>query len=408
MKKVNSLIFVLFFTLFSLNAAEWNIYSNADKKTLSKIEKCDTHIKNGKYLSAYSEVSGCENEYIIYKYIEVCTQYYAQSIMHTMFAFVNLEKGQTLLDVRTKGTDFSMVMNKTPEEIISEYKKNKGDSLVLQLALVNYYYDAIKRYQNQWLKTPDEVMPLVINTYEAAVKKDVYDEQILSNLAEIYTGRKDFTKAEGIFEKLTQKVQNNGSYWYNYTVCLMQNQKYEKAISTAQKAVDNPEENPLFHYDAYMILADAYTWCGNGKDADKVLRQAIKKYPNQAGAYTHLAELYFFFPSDYTKKDLETFLDKAVKVEPTGKVVNSCVMLLCSNQLMQDAMNFCERNLLVVKDNDAKGLMNYYLAQFYVMLQGDYAKAKTALNKARENFVKAGNTAMVNECDSVKKDMLGE
>ena len=75
---------------------------------------------------------------------------------------------------------------------------------------------------------------------------------------------------------------------------------------------------------------------------------------------------------------------------------------------MQDAMNFCERNLLVVKDNDAKGLMNYYLAQFYVMLQGDYAKAKTALNKARENFVKAGNTAMVNECDSVKKDMLGE
>lgn len=409
MKKVYLIIFSLLLCTSFLFCKEWDIYDGADKKTLSTIKDCDAFIQKGQYQKAYSLVASCENEYIIYKYVEVCTQYFAQSIMHKMFAFVNLKEGQTLYDVRTKEGDFNIAYNEDgPEEIIQKYKKEHGNSIVLELALANYYYDAVKRYGKQWLKTPDEVMPYVLKTYEKALNKKVYDEFILASLAQVYTSNKDFNKAEDIYEKLTQKFSKNGNYWYNYTVCLMQCQKYEKAIITAQKAVDNPEDNPDYHYDAYMILSDAYCWNNNGKDADRVLREAIKKYPKKSGAYIHLAELCFFFPADYSKDDLNSFVDSAVKTEPTAYTIYSCINLFYTNQQPSQAIAFCERNLKVIKDNEGKAYLNYYLSQFYFMTEGNREKSSIALAEAKRLFKKAGNTKMESECDAVRKDMLGE
>lgn len=409
MKKVYLIILSLLICTSSLFCKEWDIYDGADKDTLKKLAECDKCISQGQFLTAWSKVGGCENEYIIYKYVELCTQYYAKSIMHTSFGFVNLKKGQTLHDVRISDEEFTLpYTSPSPEDIINLYKEKNGDSLVLQLALANYYYDGIRRYKDLWFITPEEVIPIALKTYETALKKKVYDEIVLENLAQIYTGKNDFASAEGIYEKLTAKFPKNGTYWYNYTVCLMQCQKYEKAIGSAQQAVDNPEATVEFHYDAYMILSDAYCWSNNGKDADRVLREAIKKYPDQPGAYIHLAELCFFFPANYTKEQLNGFLDSAVKLSCTDNTIYSCINLLYTNKMMKEAIDFCERNIKTVKDNNGKGLLYYYLSQFYFMEERNREKTSKALDEAKKYFKKSENYMMETKCDSIRKDMLGE
>ena len=115
-------LFVLAFS--SVFAKQFSsVYNGADEKTLEIINTCDEQIEKKQYQSAVYTVGGCENEYIIYKYIEVCTQYFAQSIMHTLFAFKNLEKNETLYDVRTGEGSFNMQYRDEPDTILDNYEK---------------------------------------------------------------------------------------------------------------------------------------------------------------------------------------------------------------------------------------------------------------------------------------------
>ncbi|MBO4507558.1 MAG: hypothetical protein J5747_02855, partial [Spirochaetaceae bacterium] len=100
-------LFVFGFSLFG-----WDVYSDADDATKAVLAKVDALIEQEQYQSAFGATNGegCQEEYLLAKRIEIATNYFAQSIMHQMFAFKNLEEGQTLYDVRTGTGDYSLMM----------------------------------------------------------------------------------------------------------------------------------------------------------------------------------------------------------------------------------------------------------------------------------------------------------
>ncbi len=396
-------LFVLAFS--SVFAKQFSsVYNGADEKTLEIINTCDEQIEKKQYQSAVYTVGGCENEYIIYKYIEVCTQYFAQSIMHTLFAFKNLEKNETLYDVRTGEGSFNMQYRDEPDTILDNYEKEHGKSVVIDLARANYYFDAINRYGNQWLKPTDEVIAYAKKVYPVAIAAGVYDERVLDNLASIYLNEENFSGAESLYDMLTSLDGKNGTYWYNLTVSKMWQDKYAEAIETAKKAVEYPEENPEYHLDAYLILSDAYAYTGDFKSAEKTLNDSLKKFKNQPIVYQRLGELYVSFQDNVNFDKANTFFDKAVKTVCDETVIFNCIKLYLTYGTPQMAIDFCQRNMKKNKDKNKPGLFNFFLAQIYFMT-GDVASSNKALDEAEKNFKKQKDEEWLANCEQLRSDM---
>ncbi|MBO4320429.1 MAG: tetratricopeptide repeat protein [Treponema sp.] len=403
MKK--AVLFILaVFACSSVFAEKWNVYAGADEKTLEIIKTCDEQIEKKQYQSAAYTVGGCENEYIIYKYIEVCTQYFAQSIMHSMFAFKNLEKGETLYDVRTGEGSFNMTFRDEPDTIIDNYKKNHGNSMVLELARANYYFDALMRYGNQWLKTPEEVLTLTKDVYSRAIELEVYDEWTVQNYASLMFNEENWPKAEMLYKMLADKYSTNGNYWYNLTVAKMYQDKYAEAIESAKKAVENPEENPEYHLDAYLILSDAYAFSGDFKSAEKTLNDSLKKFKNQPIVYQRLGELYISFEDNVNYNKANTYFDKAVKTVCDETVIYNCVKLYMMYGTPQMAIDFCTRNMKKHKDKNKPGLFNFFLAQVYAYT-GKMEEANKYIDEAEKTFKKLNDEQWLDNCSQLRAEI---
>ena len=388
----------------SVFAERWNIYAGADQKTLEAIKTCDGFIAEQKYQSAVNAVGACNNEYMIYKYIEVCTQYFAQSMMHTMFAFKNLSEGETLHDVRTKDGSFNLTFRDEPDKIIDDYKSAHGNSMLLELARANYYFDALMRYGNQWLKTPDEILTLVKDVYSRAVAKEVYDERVINNYASLFFNEKNWAGAEKLYALLAEHDSINGSYWYNLTVAKMWQEKYKESIEPAKMAVDNPEEDPNNHLDAYTILADAYAYSGDFENAEKTLFAAHEKYNYQPIVFQRLAELYLIHKDNYNFEKGEAYLDQVLTVVCDSTTIFNCIKVYMNLSAPDKAIDFCTRNMKKYKDKKCQGYFNYFLAQLYA-ITGDKTKTYKALDEAKKIFKNLKDEQWLNTCESLKAEL---
>ena len=404
MKKI---ILSILLVLISVNvfAEKWNVYAGADEQTLEIIKECDELIEKKQYLSASHKVGGCANEYMIYKYIEVCTQYFAQSLMHSMFAFKDLEENETLMDVRTASEgEFSITYRETPDETIDNYLAEHGNSLVLELARANYYYDAICRYGDQWLKTPAEVDEYIRDVYTSAVAAEAYDERVLANYASVVLNDQNWPETEKIYASLAEKNSTNGNYWYNLAVSKMQQGKYADAIYPSQMAVDNPEEDPNYHLDAFLILADAYSYSGDFESAEKVLLNAHETYDYQPVVFQRLAELFIIDEEHLDYDKANSYLDKVLTVVCDANTIYNCISLYMNYCPPQMAIDFCTRNLKVYKEKINQGIFNFFIAQIYGYTQ-DSVNAKKYLDKAEKIFKKLKDTQWMENCQSIRAQM---
>lgn len=400
---------ILLVVLFCSSAfcEKWNIYSGADKETLETIKKCDDFIASKKYQSASYAVGGCSNEYIIYKYIEVCTQYFAQSMMHELFAFKNLEEGETLYSVRTGDGTFSLTYRETPGNVLDNYEAEHGKSIVLELARANYYYDAILRYGENWLKTPDEVMPFILDVYERAYENEVYDEQVILNYVNIEFGSRNWPLAEELYNLLAEKNPENGNYWYNLTVTKMWQEKYKDAIHSASMAVEHPEENPDYHLDAYTILADAYSYSGDYKNAEKTLLAAHEKYNYQPIVFQRLAELFLGFKGNENYAKADDYLDKVLTVVCDDNTIFNCIKVYLNYKTPEDALDFCTRNIKAFSDKNKKGLLSFYEAQMYAYMN-QLEKMEKSLQSAEKLFKQANNEEWLGYCGEFRSQVTGQ
>ncbi len=399
-------IFLLCLFCSATFAEKWNVYAGADNETLETIKKCDEHIAKKEYQFAANTVGACNNEYIIYKYIEVCTQYFAMSMMHSMFAFKNLAEGETLHDVRTmKEGNYSMTVRDEPDKVIDNYKKEHGNSIVLELARANYYYDALNRYGNQWLKTPEEILSLAKDVYGRAIAKEVYDKQIVENYAFILMQENNWSEAEKLYTILSEKFSASGNSWYHLAICKLQQKKYSDAIYPAKMAVENPEENPEYHLDAYTVLADAYSFLKDYESAEKNLLSAHEKYPQFPLPLLRLGELYIRYPENKDYKKADSYFDKALNISCDPETVKACLFgyVYVAND-PQMAIRFCNRNIKKHKEEINQGIFNYFLVLIYLQIN-DLNNAKKSLDKSEKIFKKLKNEEWLNYCTGLRNEL---
>ena len=182
-------------------------YNGASSDTELLLKKADELIQQEQYESAFDTLSDDSNEFILAKKIEIAINYFAQSIMHQMFAFKNLKKGETLYDVRTGTGAYSMVMF-DPVKAIEEYEKKNGEKPILNYALGLYYDDVLLRYGYQWLLSEKELTQKTIERLQKAVNQDCCDAYSLSVLALAYYKNGNLTNAEKYITRKSNRALN--------------------------------------------------------------------------------------------------------------------------------------------------------------------------------------------------------
>ena len=387
MKKLLFSLICLF--VFGSSLFGWDVYSGADDATKAVLAKVDALIEQEQYQSAFSAANGegCQEEYLIAKRIEIATNYYALSIMHQMFAFKNLEEGETLYDVRTGDGDFSLMMA-DPAVSAESYMAANGDKTVLYYALGAYYADVRGRYGDQWLITVDELYEKEAENFRKAYNAGVYDAFSLSELATCYFFMDDFSSAGEIYEKKASEYELNPNDNYHYAIIFWLSGRAAEGLPYMEKAIEGYADIPEYQCDAYVVAARMCFPIQDYERAEQFLIECKNKYPQDYRITQYSITLYA----------LQNFNDKAIEssfelfgLAPTNPTVCQLIM-----QEAQAAGNldflpgFFDKALELYAGNSGavENLCFHYAYTLSVMKRNE--EAWNMVQKAREVFTQNG------------------
>ncbi|NLC93967.1 MAG: hypothetical protein GX677_11070, partial [Treponema sp.] len=142
--------------IISFSYSENDIYFDADQNTKILITNTDQLIKDRRYESAFNNLGKIDtNEYIIAKKVEICLNYFVQSIKHQMFAFKDLQNNEDIYKLRGEKGTYNIIVY-DPVKVIQTFDKNES-SAILNKALGDYYYEINLRYKGRWIISDEEV-----------------------------------------------------------------------------------------------------------------------------------------------------------------------------------------------------------------------------------------------------------
>lgn len=387
MKK--NLFCALFSLLFFSVAAQVNPYAGADVETAKVLKKVDDYVKEEKYLSAWLSCAGI-NEYIIAKKTELCCKYYAFSFMHKSFSFKDLEKGETLNDVRESSASQSLLMFLwNPVEICENYLKTHDYSPILDYALGLYYNDAGKRYSGRWEISDDKIFDKMVYHWRKSFDNGVFSENLLSEMGLAYLKTGDFENSRLMYSKMEDFSLNySADDSYNYALVNAYLKDYDTAIVYMKKAIRLYEKMTQFQYDAYSACADFYLRKKDYDGALKILLQARKIYKDD-----YMIELKCIrsYALGNDKKNALKFADSFFALGAEAPAVSNMILQEFFNDGVKDWLSdFFDEQIKKYKKRPMVLQNIYFSYAKYYLNSGDRAMAAEWAEVAKAQFKENG------------------
>jgi len=382
--------------------AETNIYAGMDAETSALIKKADSLIAERKYESAFVALGpDSTNEFIIHKKTEICISYFVQSIGHRMFALKDLEKDEDLYELRSKGGEFSMHIFDPVEAIDAYYKDNK-QSMILEKALGDYYYDVGLRYGGNWFEPDATVAAKAVEHYENALSRGFYTEDMLSNCAGLYVGMENFEKAIQYYERLLKENPKHYTASFNLAYCYVQTGKNKEAIKYGEKAIAVYKDNLEYKMDAIMLCSDASYNMGDYKNALRYAEMGLKITDEDYRLHQRLGAIYLAM-GDVEKANAS--VDTLFSFGPENPAATRIVIAIYEGKepLVSD---FFKRSIERYTDNaGALGNLYFHYSQIFLSQKNKKDAMECAL-LAKESFTKSG--AYVDEVKKAVDQLIAQ
>ncbi|MBP5283093.1 MAG: hypothetical protein J6Y93_00295 [Treponema sp.] len=391
MKKLFTVLILCACSLCSF-AEDIDIYRNAPDQIKKLIAETDKLIEQKKYQSAFGHLGSDDSDYIIYKKTEICTNWFVQSLMHSMFVFKDLEENEDLMELRRNFGDESYSMTYySPEEAVENYVSVHGQSPFLNLALAQYYSDCFLRYGSSWIKKSDELFDLINSNFDAAYAAGVYNFASAEKAGTACIYMRKYEKCIHYYETALKLKDDSGMTWYNLAVAFMYSQKYPEAVQAAANAIKHPEDTPSQQMDAYSLLSDAYYLSGNADAAAETLEKLKEKFPDSSFPYMQAGGLCL----KLGKKDAAyAEFDCAFKKQTDVRCYDSVITYYMKSQNADEAIRFTKGHLDAAENNSyLKFILNYYLMQLYA----ETDDKKQALEQAELSLTLLKDAASLSE-----------
>lgn len=338
-------------------------------------------ITQRKYKSANEILGKDDSEYIIYKRVDLLTNYFIKSANHKMFYLADLNKNDDLFELRKQTGEF-LVEEYDIEKIISEFQRENGEKPILNLALANYYISLYRNFGDNLGVPIETINDLVTKNYDIAEKNGVVDHYLYYEKATNFLAKKDLKSAEECYKK-SLEINPKYSYAWNY-LGLVQSQlsNNTEAIKSLKNALLN-EINPKSKAAEYQLLADIYFENKQYDLAEKTLQDAKKDLPQYLGLQMQLG--YMYSVRGYEDKAKKELLDVCKKDEDLFTSIASDLYKQKKYIFIQE---LCDEYILFVNNDENIGRAIYFSALMDYMLSNPQAaleKCKTV----REYYTKA-------------------
>lgn len=388
-KKRASFIAVILLATTSLFAENPNLFASADAKTKETITQVDALISKKQYKSAFDKLGkGYDNEYFVAKKIEICDNYFAQSLMHRTFAVEDLEATETLDDIRAKNKTFN-TFSFDPVIIVEDYETKHGSSAILEKSLGDYYCSVLMNYSNNWSITDLEIIQNSNKHYQTAYDANCFDYASLTNYIYNCLQIKDYVKAAELINTLFAINSSNVDMHYNLAYCYLQTEQYALAAKEGEVAAILYKDNVNYKVDSYLLCTDAMLNDSQPEKAKYYLDKILEVSPNSYQAYDKYIELYLI-KKDYPNAAI--YADKLFAVGPEKPGASQMVLQQYMSFNQDDELiKFFERNIKTYsKQSAALGNLYYHYAAFWLN-KGNKELASKYINTAETNFIQAGS-----------------
>ena len=374
---------------FSATAKVPDIYKDAPEETLSVFSEVDQLVEQGKYLTAFGKLGTAgDNKYSLFKRVTFCTDYFAMSLMHQMFSFKDLEEGETLMEIRSKvsgqgGEDLSLSMVMfNPEEAVNSWVEENGPDPLMDLALANYYFDALMRYRDQWLKSWDELLPVISEKFQNAYQAGLWTQSTLGSYGDVLMYSEDWEKSVEIHELLTKEFPGVCSYVYSLALSYLQTGNWKGAEKYAEKYVKISDEIDDYIVDGYCLMFNALHNQNKTSKGIKKLEECCKRFPESPWAYYYLGDAYL--QSKKQKEALSAYVNYYRNLQDINRLPEFLNGLL-QNADADFAISYVNEILKIENDSLMNQCyLNYNLAQLYFYVKEDFQTALQVIQLSSE------------------------
>lgn len=377
-------------------------YDSADAATKKLLTEIDSLIDARKYQTAFGKTAEIVNEYTLTKRVEIATSYFAQSIMHTMFAFKNLEDGETLSSVR-KGTGTYSSTMFDPVEAITDYTAKNGTKPILDYALAVYYDSVYYCYGDNWLISRNEQIDKVIQYAQSGLDNGFYDAYILSELAAFYTRKGSDEKARETYrikQELGFELSTNDCF--NLGTSYFRQGNYEAALPLIEKTIEGYADIPEYQIDSFLLCAQMCTALGDFTKAEQYFNAWEALSPQDYRISYN--RIYLYAAQGNLEKSIEN-AKVLFTYGPTNPSTIQMAMQMYYNARQGAMIEPYLKALETAYADDVHALQNisYHFAYYYSMEENKPACAEY-VEKARGYFILNGE--LTDEIEGLFTQML--
>jgi len=239
-------------------------------------------VENRQYNTAFKSLEKSDptniNPEVVIQKVDLAINYFVTSIMHQVFAFKDLRRGEDLLEIR--GTEGNYDMYNFPvDTILLDLIETYPQNMDLHRSLGMYYFDAHYRYGDQWLIPKDSLINLFRDHFQIALINGSYDHESIYIIGFASLLQENYLKAVEFFNQSIELKEDQPMCHYNLAYAYMALDEWVDGLFHAHRAMELYEDNK-WKGDAARMVAISYDELGNLPKSLDFFRQSNLLNPN--------------------------------------------------------------------------------------------------------------------------------
>lgn len=349
----------------------------------------DSLIETKQFLNAWKLLLTKETEFnkedLNIKKIELCLKYFTKSVSHQAFAFSNLKPEETIIQQRNLAEKkriptFSFKIDQIIDSLIIKNPKNynlfksKGD----------YYYDIFILFGKDWIKSKEEVLRRMYNSYNKADQNGVNDYLSLYAIGYFHHLNSESNKAINFFNRSLSLDSNYAPTHYNLAHIYTEIDSNKMALKHARIAF-NQYKYINYKNDAGQMTGSILGKLGRHKEAISILLECDRLIPSTYYTYYYLLNSFLYL--NKISEALLTAENMFILDWKSHSIQTDIIELFIKTKHLNELIGFYKSKLSEEKYNmEFRGHIQLHIAQAYSIVRKEDKKTEY-VNYAKDSFL---------------------